>query len=384
MRALVAGLAAIVLVPATATAADLTPAGPATLSEVNTFPIPPMPAMIPYVPQVSTGWSVVVGEGSSAGTVRPRFRGQSNAIVTGDPVQLPAEPGTYTFPAPHLAWGTPVGLVQTTGGHAIITRSVCHPEWERAGDPCRNLFVDVARDGQADERITGAQLALAPVYEPDTDGDLRGDATEDRTDLQVRAWPVGYANGRMRIEITVHNAGPLSADLPVLKTSGAVPARWENGSSELKLAPLAAGESRMLMLVADSPSGAGPVIAVSAEGPDLAPGDNMTTFILGAPPAFTVTAAKRQTLRKGIKVDVGGPAGGSARVTVAFKVRGRPVRVTRTVKLKPFTARTVTLRPGGATRRSLERALRRGPLTAAITVRTLDGRNPVTVKTIVR
>ena len=329
----VALVAAAILagLPATATAADLTPPGPATLTQVNTFPIPPMPAMIPYVPQVSTGWSVVVGDGGSAGTVRPRFRGVSNEIVTGDPVQLPAEPGTYTFAAPHLAWGTPIGLEQTTGGHAIVTRSMCHPEWERAGDPCRNLFVDVTREGQADERISGAQLALTPVYEPDTDGDLRGDATEDRTDLQVRAWPKLDADGRMQIDVTVRNAGPLSADLPVLRTSG-VPSRWENGRSELKLKPLAAGESRVATLVAESPTGVGPFIAVSAEGPDLATGDNMTTFILGAPPAFTLTAAKRQALRTGIKVKVGGRAAGKARLTVAFKVRGRTVRVMRTVR----------------------------------------------------
>ncbi len=74
-----------------------------------------------YLPNVTVAWKVVVGEGGSGGTVRPVVEG-----VVGDPVELPATPGTYTFPAPHILSGSAcrelAGIVQTTGGHAIVTR----------------------------------------------------------------------------------------------------------------------------------------------------------------------------------------------------------------------------------------------------------------------
>ena len=75
---------------------------------------------------------------------------------------------------------------------------------------------------------------------------------------------------------------------------------------------------------------------------------------------------------------------GRARVTVAFKVRGRTVKVARTVKLAAYTARSVTIHPTGAKLRSLKRALKRGPVDAEITVRTFSGKTPVTAKTVVR
>jgi hypothetical protein len=304
--------------------------------------------------------------------------------VTGDPVQLPAEPGTYTFAAPRIAWsGAPLGLEQTTGGHAIVTRHDCHPESERFADPCQNLFVDIARDGQADERVSGAQLALKEFSEPDSDRDLRGDTTEDRTDLRLSTLPRLGADCRWRIAVTVFNAGPLPADLPVLKATG-VPARWEGATgSDLPLAPLAVGETRTLTLLTDLPTGQGPWVSLSSEGPDLAAGDNTGTFMLSAVPPFTIAAAKRQSLRDGLKADVGASCVRRARVTATFKVRGRTVRVARTVKLGAGAARTLTLRPTGAKLRSLKRALKRGPLDAEITVRTVSGKSPVTAKTVV-
>jgi hypothetical protein len=72
---------------------------------------------------------------------------------------------------------------------------------------------------------------------------------------------------------------------------------------------------------------------------------------------------------------------GRARVTVAFKVRGRTVKLSRVVKLSPFTPRTVTIHATGAKLRSLRRA---APLKAEITVRTFSGRNPVTARTVIR
>ena len=132
--------------------------------------------------------------------VQPRF-----GSVLGDPVLLPAAPGTYTFPAPHVAWedvcGPGPALVQTTGQHAIVSHDIDVP---------RHLVV--ARDGQADERIEDAKLTVAAITEPDVDRDLRGDRTEDRTDLRVSSAPAREPDGRLRIEVTVTNAGPLSAD----------------------------------------------------------------------------------------------------------------------------------------------------------------------------
>ena len=354
--------------PATAAAADLTPAGPAALTEFHTFPRPSVGNG-----QVLTAWSVVVAEGGSAGTVRPRVLNRATgAAVTGDPVQLPAEPGTYTFAAPHLA-GTLIGLEQATGGHAIITRTECRPESGPNNDPCQNVFVDIAREGQADERINGAQLAISPIYEPDADGDLRGDTTEDRTDLQLSLVPTLGADCRWRVAATVRNAGPLAADRPVLKAAG---------SPDLALTPLAAGESRTLSLLTDTPSG--PFVSLSSEGPDLVPGNNMATFAVTPARPFTVTAAKQQSLRKGIKLSVRGSCNRKARVTATFKVRGRTIKVARTVNVDVTAARTLTLRPTGAKLRSLRRAAKRGKLTAQITVRSPDGGNTVTAKTVVR
>jgi hypothetical protein len=287
-----------------------------------------------------------------------------------------------------MKWtGGPLGLVQTTGEHAIVTRQACRPGAGSYGDPCQNLFVDIAREGQADERVTGAQLALKALVEPDADGDLRGDTTEDRTDLQLTMLPTLAADGRWSVAVTVHNAGPLPADVPIAKVTG-VPSRWQSGCTSERtgtcsLAPLAVGETRTLTLLTDSPTGQGPWVTVSAEGPDLVSTDNTRSFIVGPPPPFALTTAKKQSLRKGIKVEVRGQHAGRARVTAAFKVNGRTVKIARTVKLAAYTARSVTMRPTGAKLRSLKRALKKGPLNAEITVRTFSGKTPVTTKTVV-
>ena len=391
--ALVSAAVIVAGIPATAAAADLTPAGPATLTAVNLYPAEIAMADQPYV---LTGWRVVVGEGSSAGTVRPRFRVRAtNAVVTGDPVELPAEPGTYTFAAPRLTNSRLIGLEQTSGEHAIVTRPVCHPEWGPMSDPCQIFVVDVTRDGQADERITGTQLALEPIHEPDVDQDLRGDATEDRTDLQLSMVPRLGADCRWRVAATVRNAGPLPADRPALGFLGiqsrwedtpAIRSRWESASagSGAILAPLAVGESRTLTLLANLPAGQGPFVTASAEGPDLATGDNTATFALSPAPAFTVTTPKRQSLGKGIRLGVRGSCNRQARLIVAFKVRGHTIRVARTVDVGAATARTLTLRPAGAKLRSLRRAVKRGPLSARITVSSPDGENLVAANTVFR
>jgi hypothetical protein len=367
-----AGMAATV-VPATA-AAENTPNGAATITPAY---MPPGPACIAaFFPSVSVAWQVVVGEGGQGGTVRPIYAG-----VVGDPVELPATPGTYTFPAPHIFGGGAcpglVGIVQTTGSHAIVTREAADRQ-----------FLTVARDGQADERIDGARLTTSIIVEPDKDHDLRGDSTEDRTDLRVSAKPAREADGRARVEVTVANAGALAADLPALTTTVAG-ARWEGACAGIALYPscptprLEAGESRTFVLRGDLPGAVNGDVSISSEGAELAAGDNKAAITLPAAPAFDLVAAEKQRLSEGVKVQVRSVRAGRTRVTVAYKVRGRTVKVGKVVKLAPYTARSVTIKATGAKLRSLRRAAAQGALSAEITARTFSGKTPVSAKVTV-
>jgi hypothetical protein len=211
MRAPLAAAALVAALPATAFA-DTTPGGPATLSTRYTPWV--ACAMWSGGPAVIVAWQADVGAGGEGGTVRPTFGGSgAGGPVIGDPVDLPAPPGRYTFPAPHLArdmntCGEQPGLVQTTGNHAVLLRDA--PAYQ---------YVNVERDGQPDERIDGARLALGMIVEPDADRDLRGDTTEDRTDLRVTASASRVDAGHAAVTATITNAGPLAADLPFLETS---------------------------------------------------------------------------------------------------------------------------------------------------------------------
>ena len=68
---------------------------------------------------VLTSWTVTVGRGGRAGHGAPVV-----GRAVGDPVELPATPGTYTFPAhAHVNWqdcGAEPGLIQETGEHAVL------------------------------------------------------------------------------------------------------------------------------------------------------------------------------------------------------------------------------------------------------------------------
>ena len=304
--AVVTGCAALVI--AAPARADLTPSGPATL-----VPDALLACTTIYAPEVLLGWKVTVGDGSSAGTVRPLFP-QRPGPVLGDAVELPAAPGTYTFAAPRFTMqscGYHLGLVQTTGSHAIVTPS--SPLWR----------LDIQREGQADERRDGAALSIAVLTEPDTDVDQLGDRTEDRTDLRVSAVAAGG-----RAEVTVTNAGPLPANLPELRSDVPGKCDWS-----CRLDPLAVGASRLVVL---DRAAVGARVRVASEGPDLAPADNEAVVAAATPTPFgrcgcarppavkpkpTVTTAPRHTLRRGVKVTLRGQ--GSTRVTAAFEVRGR-------------------------------------------------------------
>jgi hypothetical protein len=147
------------------------------------------------------------------------------------------------------------------------------------------------------------------------------------------------------------------------------------------LPPLAPGEARAMTFTATALGDRGAEFSVSAEGADLQSADNAARFAFGPTQAFDVWAAPAQRLKDGIKLTVVGAQAQRARMAVAFKVRGRTVKLGRVVKLGALTSREVTIRAGGAKLRSLRRALAKGPLSAEITVRTFSGKTPVTVKT---
>ena len=371
MRGLVlATVAGAVAFPAAA-AADTTPAGPATLT-VGYGPNVACP-MYSGGPAVIVAWQVDVGEGGQGGTVRPLF-----GDVVGDPVELPTQPGRYRFPAPHLyrdmnTCGETVGLVQSTGDHAVLKRDA--PSYQ---------YVNVAREGQPDEHIDGARLAADMVLERDLDRDLRGDVTEDRTDLRLSANAVREADERVRVDVTVTNAGLLAADMPRLETTSLPGARWEGTCMPIFAYPLCAttklepGESRLFRLRGDLPDAVAGEVAAISEGPDLAGTDNRAAVILPAAPTFDLVAAPSQRLKNGIAIQLRGIRAGRARVTVAFKVRGKTIKLSRLIPLTPYTAKKVTIRATGPKLRSLRRMLAGGALSAEITARTIRGQSPVT------
>src|SRR6266567_2582444 len=113
---LVAAVVAAIFPTAAHAAVENTPDGPATLTTEGRLP-GGIPSVVAVPPQVLMAWRITVGPGGRAGTVRPTFNLSDGRIVTGDAVVLPAEPGTYTFPAPRL-YARVAGLVQTEGGQA--------------------------------------------------------------------------------------------------------------------------------------------------------------------------------------------------------------------------------------------------------------------------
>ena len=183
-------------------------------------------------PELLTGFRVVVQPGGRAGTIRflvhesPAFGEEGPRTVhVGPPVTLPAEPGTYTFPAPHVFAdyrSVTYGIEQETGGHAITAQIRCSPE-DGEGDVCSSQSVDVYRPPlgaaipdrrTASEVQRGRELTIEPITEPDVDGDGAGDQTEDRTNLRASATTQRLSGHRRAFDITVENAGPRTADRP--------------------------------------------------------------------------------------------------------------------------------------------------------------------------
>jgi hypothetical protein len=332
-------------------------------------------------PELLTGFRVVVQPGGQAGTIRflvhtsPAFDEEGTpAVYVGQPVTLPAVPGTYTFPAPHVFAdyrSVTYGIEQETGGHAITAQTRCSPE-DGEGDICASQSVDVYSPplgGALPDRRTatevqrGRRLTIEPITEPDGDRDGAGDETEDRTNLRASATTTALAGHRRAFDITVENAGPRTADRPQLEADllpspglgtwspaclGPQPAYFSGGRDDPRrqyclLAPLAVGEQRTVRLVVPDLGSGDAYLSVSAEGPDLAGGDeDAAPEVRGPRPPLTLEVdARPQSIGNGIRTTIRSKRKGIVRVQIR---RGRQT-FTRTITLRRAGKRDVVLRP---------------------------------------
>ena len=261
----------------------VTPEGPATLVSDWTG----SNTLEGNSPKVLTGFKVTVGRGSRAGRVR--FRAQEtpeSPVLEGAAVTLPAEPGTYTFPAPRVPWDYRdgvLGLTQETGGHAIVGAWDCGGE---GNTNCTDQTLTIHRTPLVPRKLGGRFLTIEGATERDLDEDLAGDLTDDQTELRTSAAIERLGDGRLAITITIRNAGRRSADQPLLdlrlSPSGG-PGRWAEpcvnfgdwrsipappGVLRCPLAAIRPGETRSVQVVVPDP---GPLVVsavVTFEGPD--------------------------------------------------------------------------------------------------------------------
>ena len=148
-------------------------------------------------PAVLTAFTVTVAPGGRAGIVRLRVHDREGTVREAAPVTLPAEPGTYTFPAPHIPYDyrdVTLGLDQETGRPRDRGPDRLAPA---DADFCASQSVDVYRpvlgdgvmpDRRLAETLRGRKLTIDAVSEPDNDGDLAGDETETAPTC-ARRWP---------------------------------------------------------------------------------------------------------------------------------------------------------------------------------------------------
>jgi hypothetical protein len=287
------------------------------------------------------------------------------------PVTLPAEPGAYTFPAPHILHDyreVTVGLDQETGGHAIAAQIRCEPE-DGEGDICSSQSLDVYRPPlgpgvKPDRRLADVQrgrlLTIDRVTEPDVDADLAGDQTEDRTNLRTSMTTRRISGRRLELTVTVENAGPRTADRPVLRVSFFpsvgiarvdrsckrydVPQGPDSRTRDQHclLPPLGVGATRTVKLVVPDPGRTAASVDVEAEGPDLAGGDEGAYAELRnrRPPLF-VEADPRPRLGQGLGVKVRSSRAGPVRLRLAA---GPRTFATRTLRFRRAGSRRVLLR----------------------------------------
>jgi hypothetical protein len=333
-------------------------------------------------PELLTGFRVVVQPGGRAGTIRflvhesPAFDAEGpRAVHVGRPVTLPAEPGTYTYPAPHVFAdyrNVTYGIEQETGGHAIAAQIRCSPE-EGESDVCNSQSVDVYRPPlgaaipdrrTATEVQRGGELTIEPITEPDVDRDGAGDETEDRTNLRASATTKRLRGHRRAFAITVENAGPRTADRPRVQAyfrpspglgSWSPACRREQfpffsvaedddpRRQYCLLAPLAVGERRTVRLVVPDLGFGDAYFSLSAEGRDLASGDeDGAPDVRGRrPPLSLEVDAHPKSIFDGIRATVRFTRKGTVRLQLR---RGRRTYA-RTIRFRRAGTRVVLLRP---------------------------------------
>jgi hypothetical protein len=356
----------------------LTPEGPATLYSDWHGAI----TLEGERPELLTGFRVVVQPGGRAGTVRFLVHERPldgddgpRTVHVGQPVTLPADPGTYTFPAPHVFAdyrSVTYGIEQETGGHAITAQIRCSPE-DGDGDVCNSQSVDVYRPPlgaaipdrrTATEVHRGRELTIEPITEPDVDRDGAGDETEDRTNLRASATTKRLRGHRRAFDITVENAGPRTADRPqvqayLLPSPGL--GSWRPACRERQrpffssvegddpraqycvLAPLAVGAQRTVRLIVPDLGFGDPYFSLSSEGRDLASGDEGASRLFRGPrpPLSLEVDARPKTIFYGIRTTVRSTRSGTVRLRAR---RGRQT-YTRTITLRRAGKRDVVLRP---------------------------------------
>src|SRR3954453_859124 len=333
-------------------------------------------------PELLTGFRVVVQPGGRAGTIRflvlhrPNIGEQGpQAVYVGQPVTLPAEPGTYTFSAPHVfadSRDVNYRIEQETGGHAITAQIRCSPE-PGEDDICNDQSVDVYRPplvGALPDRRTaaevqrGRELTITPITESDIDGDGAGDESEDRTNLRASASTQRLRGHRRGFDITVENAGPRTADRPHLEAfflpspglgswspgcrEAPRPFISRNGSEDARrqfclLAPLAVGERRTVRLVVPDLGFGDAYFSLAAEGRDLASGDEDAGPAVHGPrpPLSLEVDALPESIGNGIRTTVRSTRKGTGRLQGR---RGNQIYA-RTITLRRAGKREVVLRP---------------------------------------
>jgi hypothetical protein len=378
-RFLIAPVALLAFAQANPSPETLTPEGPATLYSDwhGGHTLEGVPA------ELLTGLRVTVLPGGKGGTVRllvhhrPSDGGPTGpqTVHAGAPVTLPAEPGTYVFPAPHVLHDyrdIALGIEQQTGGHAIATQTRCTPE-DGEGDFCGSQSVDVYRppigDAVPDRRTAseiqrGRQLLIEPITELDWDNDGAGDQTEDRTNLRATATSTKLSGGRRAFDVTIENAGPRPANLPRVRASflprvGA--GTWSpkcvaqagvfspNDRTSLderpcQLAPIAVGERRTVRVVVPDIGRGDAYFSVSAEGPDLAGGDESADadYSDRRPPLWLEVQPRPEFNREGrMGIEVHSARKGTVRLQLQ---RGNRTWLRRTVTFRRAGGRRVVLR----------------------------------------
>ncbi|MDA0167093.1 hypothetical protein OM076_42930 [Solirubrobacter ginsenosidimutans] len=354
----------------------LTPAGPATLYSDWHGGV----TLEGEHPELLTGFRVVVQPGGQAGTIRllvhtsPAFDEEGTpAVYVGEPVTLPAEPGTYTFPAPHVFAdyrSVIYGIEQETGGHAITAQVRCSPE-DGEGDFCASQSVDVYRPPlgaalpdrrTATEVQRGRELTIEPITESDVDRDGAGDESEDRTNLRASATTQRLSGHRRAFDVTIENAGPRTADRPQIEAyflpspglgswSPACvgePRLFSSGGQQddprrqfCSLAPLAVGERRTVRLVVPDLGFGDAYFSVSAEGRDLAGGDeDAGPEVRGPRPPLSLEVDARPKSILTVRATVRTTRKGSVRL----QLRRGGESMTRTVTFRRAGKRDVVLR----------------------------------------